>query len=133
MRAFALYKSPQGWLQDVGENNGSKEADKGGEADTTDGRMLGNEHAANGSNEHDGTQEDGGLVVVEYRVLAGQPVHDKNTVVNADAEDEGGDNDADEVELYIEEHHHTQHNQPAEQDGSKGQQRVAPVEMERQP
>ena len=127
MRTFAIYKSPQCRLEYVGEDNGGKKADKCGEPDTADGRMPGDEHAADSGDEHDGTEQNGSLVGIERLVLAGQSMHDEDTVIYANAEDKGGNNDTDKVELYVEKYHHTQHNQPAEQDGCKSQQRVAQV------
>ena len=76
--------------------------------------MLGDEHAADSGDEHNGTEQDGGFMGIENFALADQTVHDKDTVIDADAENERGDDDADEVELYIEEHHHAQHDEPAE-------------------
>ena len=70
--------------------------------------------------------------VCGFLFVANETVHDEDTVVDTNTEDKGGDDDADEVELYVEEYHHAQHDEPAEQDGCKCQQRVAPVEMERQ-
>jgi hypothetical protein len=60
-------------LQDVGENNGGKEADKCGEANAADGGMLGQEHAADSGDEHDGTEQYGCLVGVEDLVLTVNP------------------------------------------------------------
>ena len=66
------------------------------------------------------------------QVLIDQTVHHKDAVVDTNTEDKGGNDDADEIELYTEQVHDAQHDEPAEQDGCKAQHRVLDVETERQ-
>ena len=93
--------------------------------------MHSEHHTADGDDQGDGTEEDGRLMVGELlTVVVSEPVHDKDTVVHADTEDEGGDDDVDEVETHVEEHHRSQHDDPTEQDRHKAQQSVLEVEVE---
>ena len=41
-----------------------------------------------------------------------ETIHHKNTIVNTDTKDKGGDDNTDEVELHTEDVHDTQYNEP---------------------
>ena len=100
--------SVDGRLEHVGEYNSGQKSNQCGEAYALYSRVLGNQHTADGSNQHHGTEQDGGLVILQLVAVGGnQTMHDEDAVVDADTEDEGGDDDTDEVELYIEDGHHT--------------------------
>ena len=111
---FVFHPSVDGRLEYIGEDNGCKKTHKRRKTDTADGRMLCQKHATDSSDEHDGTEHDGGLVGFDDIVLTCQTVHDEDTVIDTDTEDKGGDDDTDQVELHIKEHHHTQHDEPTE-------------------
>ena len=59
-----------------------------------------------------------------------QAVHHEDTVIDTDTEDKGRDDDADEVETDIKQHHGTEHDQPTQQDGHETEQGVLQVEVE---
>ena len=61
-----------------------------------------------------------------------QSIHDEDAVIDSDAEDERGDDDADEVETHIEQHHGSKHDEPTEQDGHEAQQSMLDVKAEAQ-
>lgn len=88
-------------------------------------------HTANGNDEGDGTEEDGSLMIGEFLAIRiSQSVHHKDTVIYTDTEDKGGDNDIDEVEAHVEQHHGSQYNHPTEQDGHEAKYGVLDIEVE---
>ena len=103
--------------------------------------MNSQKHRADGDHEDYDAEEDGTLVghYQPFILMTGwhgaclytnQTVHDKDAVINADTEDEGGDDNVDKVELHIEECHHAEHHKPADKDGCKAQQSVSDVKAE---
>ena len=100
--------SVDGRLEHVGEYNSGQKSNQCGEADTLYSRVLGNKHTADRSDKHYGTEQNGSLVILQLVAVGGyQAMHDEDAVVDANAKDKGGDDDADEVELHIENCHHT--------------------------
>lgn len=92
--------------------------------------MNGKEHAANGDEQGDGREQDGGLVVSKV-LVTDQTVHDEDAIVDTNTEYEGGNDDTDEVELLPEDVHGTQDDEPTEQDGHEAKQGVHDIEFER--
>ncbi len=90
--------------------------------------MLSQQHTADGDYEYDGRQQHSRLVVLQ--VALDKTVHHKDAVVYTDAKDKRGDDDADKVELHTKQVHHAQHEEPAQQNGSKAQESLLEVEME---
>ena len=110
-------------LQRVGDHDGRSHADEGAETDGTDGRMYGEEQRRHHDDEDGRREEDGDLMPREHVTVARsrmgeQAFHDEDAVVDTYAEDEGGDDDADEVEFQADKGHVTLHHEPAEHHGN---------------
>ena len=101
--------------------------------------MSSKEHTTDRSYQRDSTEQDGRLVRGEEREVRGiwliatqQAVHHEDAIVNTDTENECGDDDADEVEAHVEQYHRSEHDEPTEQDGHKGEQRMLQIEVKTQ-
>ena len=93
--------------------------------------MYGKNHTADGHYQGDGAKEDRRLVVAQFlTIIISQAIHDKDAVVYSDTEDKGGDDDVDEVKSHVENHHCTEYNHPAQQNGHKAQQGMFDIEVE---
>ena len=90
-----------------------------------DGRMRGKDEGEDNDAQDEGTVEDGGFVIVQHAGFAfsgfgEQAFHHKDTIVNANAVDEGGNDNVDQVELEAQEGHVALHHVPAHEHGEEG-------------
>ena len=95
--------------------------------------MFGKQHGTHGNNQDKCTEEYGCLVITQQaRVLftANKSVHHEYAIINPYTKDECRDDNVDEIEPYIKNHHCPQHYKPTRQDWHKTEQGMLDIEME---
>ena len=95
--------------------------------------MFGKQHGTHGNNQDKCTEEYSCFVITQQaRVLftANKSVHHEYAIINPYTKDKCGDDNVDEIEPYIKNHHCPQHYKPARQDWHKTEQGMLDIEME---
>ena len=125
--AVALHQPPEDQRRnDPCHQNHRKHADDGDLGEGMEGRMLGDNQRAHADKHDEGGDDDAVLKRGQQLLLIGklvdQAVGDKDRVVVALSEDEGGQDDVDDIELHAQHAHDAQDPDPSQGHGEEGQQ-----------
>ena len=99
--------------------------------------MKRKQHRGHSDNEHDGTEQDGCLVILEQVtrtslvfLISDETCHHKDRIIDTYTEDECRDDDVDEIELDVKDHHCSEHNEPTKDDWQEAKNSVLDAEVE---